>query len=126
MVIRVNLDQIVKVQSQVLKGIPVRLDPMEIQVGLQFSCLTKNKTCSRLETLTTFAGCPGEVGEAGHNPPVPGDDGDNGVMGCPGSKGEVGVSGPSGLSGVSGNPGVKGQVVGLRDKLISVKVLMSC
>lgn len=98
---------------------------MEIQVGLQFSWLPKSKTRSRLVTVSTFAGCPGEVGESGQNPPVPGDDGDNGVMGCPGSKGEVGVPGPSGLSGVSGNPGLKGQVAGLRDKLMSVKVLWS-
>lgn len=34
--ILVNLDQIVKVQSKVLKGIPVLLEKMEIQVGLQF------------------------------------------------------------------------------------------
>lgn len=38
-----NLDQIVKVQSQVLEGIPVSLDQMEIQVGLQFPRLTKKK-----------------------------------------------------------------------------------
>lgn len=125
MVILVNLDQIVKVQSEVLKGILVLLDPMESQVGLQFLCLTKNKTHSRLATLSFFVGCPGEVGKAGQNLPVPGDDGDNGVMGCPGSKGEVGVPGPSGLPGVPGNPGVKGRVVGLRNKLMSVKVLKS-
>lgn len=44
-------------------------------------------------------------------------------MGCPGNKGEVGVQGPKGVSGVSGNPGVKGQIVGLNDKLMSVMVL---
>lgn len=125
MVILVNPDQIVKVQSKVLKGIPVLLDPMEIQVGLQFLRFTKNELYSKLVTLSTFAGCPGEVGQAGQNPPVPGDDGDNGGMGCPGNKGEVGVPGPSGLSGVSGNPGVKGQVDGQRDKLMPVKVLRS-
>lgn len=73
--------------------------------------------------MSAVAGCPGEVGVAGQNPPVPGDDGDNGIMGCPGNKGEVGVQGSRGMPGVFGNPGVKGQIVGLNDKLMSVKVL---
>lgn len=52
----VNLDQTVKVQSQVLKVIPVVLDQMEIQVGPQFPHLTK-KEIDHTGTLLTLVWC---------------------------------------------------------------------